>query len=324
MIDDQIPETKSEPKKRKKKPGARPVGRPRKVPEKRPVGRPKKVPLPVPPPKRPVGRPKKVVDPNAPVKPKRPVGRPRKNPETIQLGPKPVRPAGRPKGTGNPGLRNRRTRMQMAIDDLHKGKVSNAFLIEFAKLTDETEKLGFCLNEYKRVMAERREYTTGLRRAIGTMTKREPREYINKVNLNAFIPVELMNEFNDILEESPLNRNEIISNLILNYIKAHKGFAKTDLTEISVRVEKLERTSYQNTKVAAEMLVHAPYDAVRHKNPAKTRITADNDTTHDAEYARRVDESYTQKEVVKAIEKGRGEELDYTDMSDLFGEVDRD
>ena len=234
------------------------------------------------------------------------------------------RPVGRPKGSVEKKPRVRRDQATIAMEAMKKQKVvTNSFLRELAKLTLETEKLEYCLTEYNRVIEQRDKYAKNLTRAIKKMSKQKPTDYAGKVNLNAFIPVDLMHEFTNILDECPLNRNEIISNLILNYIKAHKGFSKTELQGIAEGVHKLEKQSYRNTKVAAEMLVHAPYDAVRHHNPTSTKQTALVNSSHDAVYASRVDEKYTENEVVRAIAKSKGEPVEDIDMSDLFGETDR-
>lgn len=228
---------------------------------------------------------------------------------------------GRPKGSKQKRPRVRRDQVTIAMNAMMKQqKVTNSFLRELEKLQLETEKLAFCEQEYNRVMALRDTHAKNLTRAIKKMSKQKPTDYAGKVNLNAFIPVDLMHEFTNVIEESPLNRNEIITNLILNYIKAHKGFSQAELQGLHAGVQRLEKQSYKNTKVAAEMLVHAPYDAVRHRNPAAKIQSALEQDTHDAEYARRVDEKYTKDEVVKAIEKSTGDDVD---MSDLFGEVDR-
>jgi hypothetical protein len=209
--------------------------------------------------------------------------------------------------------------MQIALDGIKKsGQVSNAFLKEFAKYQTDNEKLDFCLEQYKKAEEQRTQTTRSLTAAIRKMSKQSKNTQAGKVNLNAFIPVDLMHAFNEILEESPLNRNEILSNLILNFVKAHKGFSKMELSNIQEGVHRLEKQTYKNTKVAAEMLVNAPYDAVRHKNPAAAAKKAFGNDTHDEEYAKRVDKSYTKDEVIKALEKNGGE----IDMSDLFEERD--
>lgn len=230
------------------------------------------------------------------------------------------RKRGRPKGSKQTRPAVRRDQITIAMNAMVKQKkVTNSFLRELEKLQLEAEKIAFCEQEYNRVIALRDQHAKGLTRAIKKMANRKT-DYNGKVNLNAFIPVDLMHEFTNIIDESPLNRNEIITNLILNYIKAHKGFSRVELQGIAEGVHRLEKQSYRNTKVAAEMLVNAPYDAVRHKNPTATIQPAIGQDTHDAEYARRVDEHYTKDEVVRALEKGTGEDVD---MADLFGEVDR-
>jgi hypothetical protein len=242
----------------------------------------------------------------------------------IEVTPPVKRPRGRPKGSKSKKPVVRRDQVTIAMQAMKKrGEVTNSFLRELNKLTLETEKLAVCLNEYNRVMEQRDAYKKNLTRAIKKMSNQKPLDYAGKVNLNAYIPVDLMREFSDVIDESPLNRSEIISNLILNYIKAHKGFSKAELKGISDGVHKLEKQSYRNTKVAAEMLVHAPYDAVRHHNPYALKQSALVNTSHDAVYAKRVDEQYTEKEVVRAIAKGTGVDAEDVDMSDLFGEVDR-
>lgn len=231
------------------------------------------------------------------------------------------RPRGRPKGSTQTRPAVRRDQVTIALEAMKKQqKVTNSFLRELERLQLETEKLAYCEQEYNRVMALRDKHATNLARAIKKMAKVKHSDQTGKVNLNAFIPIDLMREFTNILEESPLNRNEIISNLILNYIKAHKGFSRTEMQGIAAGVHRLEKQEYRNTKVAAEMLVHAPYDAVRHHNPTSTKKTALDTHTHDSEYARRVDQRYTKDEVVRALEKGTGDDVD---MSDLFGEVER-
>lgn len=242
----------------------------------------------------------------------------------IEQTPPVKRGPGRPKGVKEKKPRVRRDQLTIAKDAMIKKQVvTNSFLRELSKFTLETEKLEVCLTEYERVLAQRDKHSKNLTRAIKKMSNQKPTDYANKVNLNAFIPVDLMREFTNILDESPLNRNEIISNLILNYIKAHKGFSKTTLQTIAKGVNDLEKQEYRNTKVAAEMLVAAPYDAVRHHNPAALKQTALNNTSHDAVYAKRVDETYTEREVVRAVSRSRGEDSEGMDMSDLFGETDR-
>lgn len=226
---------------------------------------------------------------------------------------------GRPKGSKEVKPRIRRDRMQIALDGIQKsGKVSNSFLKEFAKYQTDNEKLEYCLEQYKRAEEQRAQSSRALTAAIRKMSKQAKNTQAGKVNLNAFIPVDLMHAFNDILEESPLNRNEILSNLILNFVKAHKSFSRTELVQIQEGVTRLEKQTYKNTKVAAEMLANAPYDAVRHRNPAATSKKVFGNDTHDEDYAKRVDERYSKDEVIKALEKNGGE----IDMSDLFEDRD--
>lgn len=242
----------------------------------------------------------------------------------IEVTPPVKRPRGRPKGATEKKPKVRRDQVTIAMEAMKKrGVVTNSFLRELNKFTLETEKLEVCLTEYNRVMEQRDKHSKNLTRAIKKMSRQKPTDYANKVNLNAFIPVDLMREFTNILDESPLNRNEIISNLILNYIKAHKGFSKTELQGIADSVHRLEKQEYRNTKVAAEMLVHAPYDAVRHHNPTSTIQSALVNSSHDAVYAKRVDEKFTEKEVVRAIAKSTGTDEEDVDISDLFAETDR-
>ena len=242
----------------------------------------------------------------------------------IEQTPPVKRGPGRPKGVKEKKPRVRRDQLTIAMEAMQKKKVvTNSFLRELDKYTLETEKIEVCLNEYNRIKEQRDKHTKNLARAIKKMSNQKPTDYANKINLNAFIPVDLMREFTNILEESPLNRNEIISNLILNYIKAHKGFSKTTLQTIAKGVHELEKEEYRNTKVAAEMLVAAPYDAVRHHNPAALKQTALNNTSHDAVYSKRVDETYTEREVVRAVSKSRGEDSEGVSMADLFDETDR-
>lgn len=242
----------------------------------------------------------------------------------IEQTPPVKRGPGRPKGSKEKKPRVRRDQATIAMEAMKKQKVvTNSFLRGLAKLTLETEKLEYCLNEYNRVIEQRDKHASNLTRAIKKMSKQKPTDYAGKVNLNAFIPVDLMHEFTNILEESPLNRNEIICNLILNYIKAHKGFSKAELMGIHDGVQRLEKQSYKNTKVAAEMLVHAPWDAVRHHNPTSTNQTALVNNSHDAVYAKRVDEKYTQEGVTKAIAKSKELDVEEVDMSELFDDTDR-
>lgn len=225
---------------------------------------------------------------------------------------------GRPKGGSNK-KRVRRSEIQLALDGLAKKEpdIKQALIDTIAQMDVDTQRMRFLTNEYGRVFRERKASTRLLTTAIKKMAEQKAPTKSDKINVNLFVPVALFHEFLNILDESPLSRTEIMTNLLLNYIKAHKSFSNKALRNISDGVNKLERQEYKNTKIAAEMLVNAPYDAIKgpgRGNIAKTSILDEN--TNDQIYARRVDEKYTEDEVRKTIIKGTGT----VDMSELFEE----
>lgn len=228
------------------------------------------------------------------------------------------RPRGRPRG-GTNKKRVRRSEIQVALDGIAKKSpnITQALIDTIAQMDVETDKLRFLVNEYARVFKQRKTTQKALTAAIQKMSQQKsvPTSKSQKITIHIDLPVDLVHEFNNIIEESPLNKSEIFANLMLNYIKAHNSFSHNPLKEIASSVNRLERQEYRNTKVAAEMLVNAPYDAVRSNgqgNVAKGSLTEI--TTVDEVYAQKVDEKYTEDEVVKAIEKNGG----FVDMSELF------
>jgi hypothetical protein len=227
------------------------------------------------------------------------------------------RSAGRPKG-GTNKKRVRRSEIQIALDGIAKKApdITQALIDSIAQFQTDNERLRFLTNEYARSFADRKTSARLLTNAINKMAEQKAPSKSDKIGIHVFIPVDLHAEFQDILEDTPLNRNEILTNLILNYIKAHKGFSKTILRDINGDLGRLEKQEYRNTKIAAEMLENAPYDAVRtkgHGNVAKTGILIENTT--DEEYARKVDQPYTEEGVTKAMKRAKGPTVD---VSALF------
>lgn len=228
---------------------------------------------------------------------------------------------GRPKGATNGKKRVRRSEIQLALDEIGKKapNITQALIDSIASMDVETERLRFLVNEYARVHRQRKVAQRTLTAAIQKMAANKSTQpsKSQKIAVHFELPVDLVHEFNNICENSPLNRNEIYANLMLNYIKAHNSFSHNPMREIAESVNRLEKQEYRNTKIAAEMLVNAPYDAVRHNGPGNVaKGSAAEITTVDEIYARKVDEKYTEDEVVKAIEKSGGT----VDMSDLFEE----
>jgi hypothetical protein len=235
----------------------------------------------------------------------------------VDLEPPVKRGRGRPKG-GTNQKRVRRSEIQIALDEIGKKEpnITQALIDTIAQFQTDNERLRFLTNEYARSFAERRQSTRLLTNAIQQMAEQKAPSKSDKIGIHIFIPVDLHHEFQNILEDTPLNRNEILTNLILNYIKAHKGFSKTILQDISGDLGRLEKQEYRNTKIAAEMLENAPYDAVRtggSGNVARKGILEE--STADEEYARKVDQPYTEEGVTKAMKKSKGPTVD---MSELF------
>lgn len=227
------------------------------------------------------------------------------------------RKAGRPKGVGNKKA-YRRSEIQIALDGIAKKApdITQALIDSIAQFQVDNERLRFLTNEYARSFAERKQSARLLTNAINKMAEQKAPSKSDKIGIHVFIPVDLHAEFQDILDDTPLSRNEILSNLILNYIKAHKGFSKTILKDINSDLGRLEKQEYRNTKIAAEMLQNAPYDAVRTNGGGdipKTGILVPN--TPDEEYARKVDQPYTEEGVIKAMKKAKGPTVD---VSSLF------
>lgn len=225
---------------------------------------------------------------------------------------------GRPKG-GTNKKRVRRSEIQLALDGLAKKSpdIKQALIDTIAQMDVDTQRMRYLTDQYARVFRDRKTSTRQLTNAIKKMAEQKAPTKSDKINVNLFVPVALFDEFLNIIDESPLSRNEIMTNLLLNYIKAHKSFSNKALRDITDGVQRLERQEYRNTKIAAEMLVNAPYDAIKgpgRGNIAKTSILDEN--TNDQIYAKRVDEKYTQDEVVKTLRKND----QIVDMADLFGE----
>lgn len=227
------------------------------------------------------------------------------------------KPRGRPKG-GTNKKRVRRSEIQVALDEIGKKapNITQALIDSIAQFQVDNERLRFLTNEYARSFAERKQSTRLLTNAIQQMAEQKAPSKSDKIVIAFHIPVDLNHEFLNLLENTPLNKNEILTNLILNYIKAHKGFSNTILRDITSDLGRLEKQEYRNTKIAAEMLENAPYDAVRSRGPGdvqKTGILVEN--TQDEEYARKVDQPYTEEGVIKAMKRSKGPTVD---MSELF------
>jgi len=229
------------------------------------------------------------------------------------------KPRGRPKGGSNK-KRVRRSEIQLALDEIGKKSpnIAQALIDSISQFQVDNERMRFLTNEYARSFAERKQSTRLLTNAIQQMAEQKPPSKSDKIGIHIFIPVDLHHEFQNILDNTPLNRNEILTNLILNYIKAHKGFSNTILRDINSDLSRLEKQEYRNTKIAAEMLENAPYDAVRTAGkssgaPKKTGILVED--TADQQYMRKVDQPYTEEGVTKAMRKSKGPTVD---MSELF------
>lgn len=226
------------------------------------------------------------------------------------------RPRGRPKG-GTNKKRIRRSEIQIALDGIAQKApdITQALIDSIAQFQTDNERLRYLTNEYARSFADRKQSARLLTNAINKMAEQKAPSKSDKIGIHVFIPVDLHAEFQDILEDTPLNRNEILTNLILNYIKAHKGFSKTILKDITGDLGRLEKQEYRNTKIAAEMLHNAPYDAVRTKGTNTVKTGALEESTTDEEYARKVDQPYTEEGVTKAMRKAKGPTVD---VSSLF------
>lgn len=226
------------------------------------------------------------------------------------------RKAGRPKGVGNKKA-YRRSEIQIALDGIAKKApdITQALIDSIAQFQTDNERLRFLTNEYARSFAERKQSARLLTNAINKMAEQKAPSKSDKIGIHIFIPVDLHHEFQNILEDTPLNRNEILTNLILNYIKAHKGFSRTILKDITGDLGRLEKQEYRNTKIAAEMLQNAPYDAVRTKGTNTVKTGPTEESTTDEEYARKVDQPYTEEGVRKAMVKAKGPTVD---VSELF------
>lgn len=179
---------------------------------------------------------------------------------------------GRPAGVKDSYRRKRATNKQLIKVAEKDGKLTATYIKLMDQLREMEAQNTLVAQKFS---TEKKELIKSIKhqRGVAVETARSLRDLANdgekRIRINAAIPIELGIMFQEVIDHSPFTKTEVLTNLVLNFVKAYRGLGQNELDRLRNARLEVEKRQYDATVVAANFMAKNPEQIISHEDITK-------------------------------------------------------